>query len=291
MLSRRLSRKGFDVVPAVDGLQGVSLASAAAPDLILMDLSLPGIDGWEATRRLKADPATRAIPVIALTAHAMSGDQEQALAAGCDDFDTKPVDLVRLLGKIRHLLDNGAQGTGTGTTTRPGDTTGTRTRTTTGTTVAAPHDRPAEILFDEVLPAQRAGLAAARAALDDVCAKAGIASDIGADLHVVLDEACANIIAHAYAPALPGPLRVTLRVLPAIVVDEVALPAAIEIVVADQGPPFDPLALPTPDLGLPWDERPLGGVGVHLIRSLTDEQSYSHSEIGGNRLTLRRHLP
>jgi two-component system, cell cycle response regulator DivK len=104
MLSRRLIRKGYDVVMAEDGQQGVDLAGSAAPDLILMDLSLPIIDGWEATRRLKAADATRAIPVIALTAHAMVGSQEQALAAGCDDFDTKPVDLPRLLGKIEALL-------------------------------------------------------------------------------------------------------------------------------------------------------------------------------------------
>jgi two-component system, cell cycle response regulator DivK len=104
MLSRRLIRKGYDVVMAEDGQQGVDLAGTAAPDLILMDLSLPVIDGWEATRQIKAADATRAIPVIALTAHAMVGSEAQALAAGCDDFDTKPVDLARLLGKIETLL-------------------------------------------------------------------------------------------------------------------------------------------------------------------------------------------
>jgi two-component system, cell cycle response regulator DivK len=104
MLSRRLIRKGYDVVMAEDGQQGVDLAGTSAPDLILMDLSLPVIDGWEATRQIKAADATRAIPVIALTAHAMVGSEAQALAAGCDDFDTKPVDLARLLGKIEALL-------------------------------------------------------------------------------------------------------------------------------------------------------------------------------------------
>jgi two-component system, cell cycle response regulator DivK len=104
MLSRRLIRKGYDVVMAEDGQQGVDLAGTAAPDLILMDLSLPVIDGWEATRQIKAADATKAIPVIALTAHAMVGSEAQALAAGCDDFDTKPVDLARLLGKIEALL-------------------------------------------------------------------------------------------------------------------------------------------------------------------------------------------
>jgi len=109
MLTRRLSRVGFTIVVATDGAMGVTMAENEKPDLILMDLSLPVIDGWEATRRLKANPATRQIPVIALTAHAMSGDEEKALAAGCDDFDTKPVDLQRLLGKIR-VFESDAQG-------------------------------------------------------------------------------------------------------------------------------------------------------------------------------------
>jgi two-component system cell cycle response regulator DivK len=104
MLSRRLARKGYEVLIAVDGGQGVELALRAAPDLILMDMSLPEIDGWEATRRLKAAPATRQTPIIALTAHAMSGDREKALAAGCDDYDTKPIELPRLLAKIEALL-------------------------------------------------------------------------------------------------------------------------------------------------------------------------------------------
>ncbi len=104
MLSRRLERKGYEVILAVDGAQGTALAVSAVPDLILMDLDLPVIDGWEATRRIKADATTRAIPVIALTAHTMAGDRQKALEAGCDDYDTKPVDLDRLLGKIAALL-------------------------------------------------------------------------------------------------------------------------------------------------------------------------------------------
>ena len=104
MLSRRLERKGFQVVMAVDGQQGVDLAVSEIPDLILMDMDLPIIDGWEATRRVKAGESTRGIPVIALTAHAMVGDRDKAIAAGCDDYDTKPVDFPRLLGKIETLL-------------------------------------------------------------------------------------------------------------------------------------------------------------------------------------------
>lgn len=104
MLSARLKRKGYEVIVATDGDQGVALARSYAPALILMDLSLPVLDGWEATRRLKALAETRGIPVIALSSHAMAGDREAALAAGCDDFDTKPVDFARLLGKIKALL-------------------------------------------------------------------------------------------------------------------------------------------------------------------------------------------
>jgi two-component system, cell cycle response regulator DivK len=108
MLSRRLVRRGYEVVIAVDGEQGVAMARSESPALILMDMSLPGLDGWEATRRIKAAPETKRIPVIALTAHAMSGDREKAVAAGCDDFDTKPVDLDRLLQKIEALLARAA---------------------------------------------------------------------------------------------------------------------------------------------------------------------------------------
>ncbi len=104
MLSRRLERKGYQVALAADGLQGVALAHSERPDLILMDMSLPVLDGWEATRLIKADPETKAIPVIALTAHAMTGDREKAFAVGCDDYDIKPIDLPRLLGKIEACL-------------------------------------------------------------------------------------------------------------------------------------------------------------------------------------------
>jgi len=105
MLSRRLLRNGYEVVLAVDGGDGVAKARTESPDLILMDMSLPVLDGWEATRQLKSEAKTREIPVIALTAHAMSGDRQKALSAGCDDFDTKPVELPRLLTKIQALLD------------------------------------------------------------------------------------------------------------------------------------------------------------------------------------------
>ncbi len=104
MLSRRLERNGFDVVYAQDGSIAVDLADSEQPALILMDMSLPVMDGWEATRRIKADPGTKNIPIIALTAHAMAGDREKAMNAGCEDYDTKPIDFPRLLGKIELLL-------------------------------------------------------------------------------------------------------------------------------------------------------------------------------------------
>jgi two-component system cell cycle response regulator DivK len=107
MLSRRLMRKGYEVLIGVDGAEGVAMARSEAPDLILMDMRLPKLDGWEATRQIKAAPETQSIPVIALTAHAMAGDREQALAAGCDDYDSKPVEFKRLVGKIQALLDDG----------------------------------------------------------------------------------------------------------------------------------------------------------------------------------------
>ena len=104
MLSRRLERRGFQVLIAVDGEQGVAMAQSEAPDLVLMDMSLPVVDGWEATRRLKAAPETRSVPIIALTSHAMVGDRDKAIRAGCDDYDTKPIELPRLLEKINRLI-------------------------------------------------------------------------------------------------------------------------------------------------------------------------------------------
>ena len=105
MLSRRLMKKGYEVVIAVDGKEGVDMAHSENPEIILLDMSLPVMDGWTAAGQLKGDPATHAIPIIALTAHAMAGDREKALEAGCDDYDTKPVEFKRLLGKIQAFFD------------------------------------------------------------------------------------------------------------------------------------------------------------------------------------------
>ncbi|MCL2924733.1 MAG: response regulator [Trichodesmium sp. MAG_R04] len=108
MLSRRLMRKKFEVVIAIDGIKGVEMSISESPDIILMDMSLPMLDGWQATEKIKANPQTKNIPVIAITAHAMAGDQEKCLQAGCDDYDTKPVQLPRLLDKIKNLIDKEA---------------------------------------------------------------------------------------------------------------------------------------------------------------------------------------
>jgi two-component system cell cycle response regulator DivK len=117
MLSRRLARRGFDVLIAVDGEQGVEMAKTDRPDLILMDMSLPVLDGWSATRRIKAEIDTRFIPLIALTAHAMAGDRDKALEAGCDDYDTKPIELPRLLDKMERLLSDARRTVTTATDT------------------------------------------------------------------------------------------------------------------------------------------------------------------------------
>jgi len=106
MLSRRLVRRGYQVLIAVNGVEGIEMARRETPDVILMDMSLPDVDGWETTRRMRSDEALRAIPIIALTAHAMAGDREKALAAGCDEYDTKPVDLEQLIMKITTLIDH-----------------------------------------------------------------------------------------------------------------------------------------------------------------------------------------
>jgi CheY-like chemotaxis protein len=108
MLSRRLQRRGYEVAMATDGQAGIDMAKSGEYDLVLMDMSLPEVDGWEATRRLREDPATKSLPIIALTAHAMSGDRDKAIEAGCDDYDTKPIELDRLLSKIEALLQRPA---------------------------------------------------------------------------------------------------------------------------------------------------------------------------------------
>jgi two-component system, cell cycle response regulator DivK len=290
MLSRRLVRKGFDVVIAVDGLEGVAMASAEQPDLILMDMSLPGIDGWEATRRIKADAATRAMPVIALTAHAMSDDRAKALAAGCDEFDTKPVDLARLLGKMEALLGAAAD-TDADAAADAGAATGASASAAPPLAVTEAH---------LTLPAVHASLPGFKTELEHFCMQAGLDTRTQEDLQVVLDELCANVFKHAYPPGQPGLLRLDMRLVmqpessakagAVTGADSSRSPQALEVVFTDQGQPFDPLAKAAPDLSLTWEERPLGGLGIHLVQTLTDGQSYQHSAVEGNRLTLVKRL-
>lgn len=262
MLSRRLLRKGFDVVMAVDGLQGLAMATSQRPDIILMDMSLPGIDGWEATRRIKADAATHDVPVIALTAHAMSDDRAKALAAGCDEFDTKPVDLPRLLAKMEALLN-----------ATPRASSGSANPVATAPSLAPD-------TADITLPAVAASLVGFKAELEHFCMQVGVPAAVQQDLQVVLDEICANVFRHAYPPQQPGPLRMRLR----------RREQALEITLSDHGRPFDPLARPAPDLSQAWDDRPIGGLGIHLIQSMTDQQRYRHSPDDGNELCLVKYL-
>ena len=277
MLTRRLVRRGFEVLVAVDGVQGVAMAGSARPDLILMDMSLPGIDGWEATRLIKADTATRAVPVLALTAHAMSDDRAKALAAGCDDFDTKPVDLERLLGKIETLLK-----------AKVLQLVPTERQPERQPELGSEPAPPGQALWARSLdlPAVAQSLPALQAAVDDLCTQAGLSRDLRADLQVVLDEVAANIFKHAYTPGASGAVQLALRHQGASATE----PAAVELCFTDQGRPFNPLLQPAPDVALSAEERPIGGLGIHLVRQLTDRQAYSHSAAEGNRLTLFKHL-
>ncbi len=174
MLSRRLAKRGYRVVLAGDGGQALEQVRASTPDLVLMDMSLPVLDGWEVTRRLKADPVTRGIPVIGLTAHAMAGDRERALAAGADDFDTKPVDLARLLATIEAALARAA----TPQIERP-----------------AIHENLATLVDHAV---RRCG---ALGGGDAVCN----------DVRLSVEEVCMNVIQHGYRGRDPGPVRVAVR--------------------------------------------------------------------------------
>ena len=245
MLSRRLEKKGYRVVTAGDGAEAVERARAAVPDLVLMDMGLPVLDGWEATRQLRADPATRRVPVIGLSAHAMPADRDRALAAGADDFDTKPVDFAQLLAKIEALLARRLD-----------------------LDSAASIERPARL---EEVPAL---LEFVRSRL----AAAGAGDAVWQALRLAVDEACTNVIVHGYRGAV-GPIRL------AVVVGE----GQAVVTVTDNAPPFDPEAIPPPDLDSAWAVRREGGLGWHLIRSMVDEVRYRAGE-RGNVLTLVKRL-
>jgi len=260
MLTRRLERRGFEIVSAEDGAQGVALARSAAPDLVLMDMSLPVIDGWEATRRLKADPATGRIPVIALTAHAMAGDREQALAAGCDDFDTKPVELPRLLDKIAALL----------------------------AAAPAPAPAPASSPADEgaVLDLPAAGLRDLRAVRDFVqraSEAAGAGEATVQALVLAADELCANVLQHGYGARGErggGPLALRIA----------RDGERLLLRVTDRAPHFDPGGVVPARVEGPAEERPVGGLGWHLVRQSVDDVRWEPLTPTGNAVTLTKRL-
>ena len=256
MLSRRLQRRGWEVVIAVDGAQGLQLAASERPQLVLMDMSLPVMDGWEATRRLRADPALAHLPVIALTAHAMSGDRERALEAGCDDFDTKPVEFDRLLAKIEGVLKR------------------------------APAPAPADDL-ELTVSADMAQLPRLLALVDTACDRSAVPPEARHDLKLVAEEACVNVIRHAYPAGSPGPISLAVRS------GQVRGQPCIVLTVQDQGRPFDPLAQAAPDITGSAEDRAIGGLGLHLIRQLCDELHYGRDPVRGNVLamTLRTDRP
>jgi two-component system, cell cycle response regulator DivK len=260
MLSRRLVRRGFTVTLAGDGQQALERVADDPPDLVLMDMSLPVMDGWEATRRIKASPNSHDIPVIALTAHAMAGDREKAMAAGCDDFDTKPVDFQRLTGKMEALL---------GSATPPDaiPMTGQRERVHL--------QRSARI---EALPQLMA-------LITDLCTRAGASNEVSQELQLVYEEACVNVIRHAYAGREPGPIEID-----AWIADDRGQPAVV-CSIRDEGPPFDPLGRALPDTTLAVEDRAIGGLGVLLMRRMSDRLLWRPAgPQGGNQLTIVKHL-
>lgn len=271
MLSRRLARRGYTVVCATDGAEALAQVERIRPDLVLLDTSLPVVDGLTVTRTLKGNPATRALPVLILTSRAMQQDREQALAAGCDDFDTKPVELPRLLEKIEALLAARAVPEGVmqesvvpaGAVPAGGIDVAERSLALTPLSL----DRLAEI---------RTFLAQSLTELD-------CAASVDAFV-LAVDEICANLVQHAEVGAFPGPTRVTVR--------REGLDAIITV--EDRGRPFDPSDAPAPDLTSDWEDRPVGGLGWFLVKQMVDDLTYSSTPVEDglvNRLTLiKRHV-
>jgi CheY-like chemotaxis protein len=242
MLSRRLAKRGFRVVTAGDGAEAVARAQAEPPDVVLMDMGLPVLDGWEATRRLRADPSTRAVPVIGLSAHAQPADRDRAFAAGVDDFDTKPVEFGRLIDKIEALLAR----------------------------------RLAPAAVDAVeRPARMEELPTLLGFLRERLAAAGAGEPIRQALRLAVEEACTNVIVHGYRGG-PGRIRLAVAV----------AGGSATVTLTDDAPPFDPAGVPPPDLDAPLESRREGGLGWHLIRSLTDEVRHRTTGERGNVLTL-----
>jgi CheY-like chemotaxis protein/anti-sigma regulatory factor (Ser/Thr protein kinase) len=253
MLTRRLERKGYEVRVALDGAEAIAKAMSDSPDLILLDMSLPVIDGWEAARRLKKEAATRRIPVIALTAHAMAGDREKALAAGCDDFDTKPIDLQRLLGKIEQHL--GAHGALDG---------------------VAKVEAPLAI----TCLASLQNLPALHALADKACARARADEGETLAVRLAVEEVFSNIVHHGYPGGAAGPVTVAFAI----------EPPRLRITIEDEAPPFDPRQAPAPDLAGDVQARAVGGLGWHLVFRLMDEVKHEVPGTLGNRLVLVKRI-
>ena len=254
MLTRRLERTGYQVLVALDGAEAIAKACSDSPELILLDMSLPVIDGWEAARRLKKEVATRRIPVIALTAHAMAGDREKALAAGCDDFDTKPIDLQRLLGKIEQQLGR-AQGSAA---------------------VAGKIDIPLTL----TCLASLRNLPALHELADEACRRAEADEEDTLAVRLAVEEVFSNIVHHGYPPGSPGPVTLTF----------VIEPPGLRITIEDEASPFDPGQAPVPDLAAAASVRAIGGLGWHLVFRLMDEVRHEAPGERGNRLVLVKRI-
>ena len=243
MLSRRLARRGFEIDEAPDAEQALAMVAARPPDLILMDLALPGLHGLEAVTRLRAAPGTRAIPVIALSAHALSSDRDRALTVGCDDYDTKPVDLPRLLDKIGALLPQ----------------------------------VPRRLQLEQ---ARLDDLNVVREFVSHASQAAGGNPDAVWALTLAVDEICSNIVIHGYGKADPGPITLEFE----------HLGQDAKLTISDRGRPFHPADAPVPDLDLPLEKRPVGGLGWEFVGRVVDRLEYTRTDDGRNQVTLFKQL-
>lgn len=251
-LLRFLECSGHQVLVAGDGAEAVQLARQRLPDLLVLDLSLPIMDGWEVTRRLRSDALTRALPIIALSTHALRGDRESALAAGVDDFEPKPVEVPRLLAKIDALL----RGRPASRTTLPPEPPSLT--------------RPATLKHLGALVAF--AVEAARAAgANDAAAQA---------LRLAVEEVCLNVMTHGYRGGEAGPVRIAVE----------RRGDALEVRIADEAPPFDPALAPRPRLEVPLEAREPGGLGWHLVRAMVDEVRHEPARPKGNVVTLVKRL-
>ena len=251
-LTRFLERRGYQLLIAEDGAAAVQMAREQRPDLVLLDLSLPIMDGWEVTRRLRSDAITSALPVIALSAHALRGDRESALAAGADDFEPKPVDVPRLTAKMDALLRG-----------RPA-------------APAAPHAAPAAISR----PATREHLAELVAFVVEAARAAGASDEEQHAIHLAVEEVCLNVMTHGYAGGAGGTVSVAVE----------CRDDALLVRVADEAPPFDPASVPRPRVDAPLEEREPGGLGWHLVREVMDEVRHEPAHPVGNVVTLVKRL-